>query len=94
MKQESERKTKNSRTILKRWREQKSERERARERERERRGKISVCRWHVVQGPVEGDFQITRFNICLSETYPDRLLQSLALLSLLNLAWQASEARP
>ena len=50
MKQESERKTKNSRTILKRWREQKSERERA----RERRGKISVCRWHVVQGPVEG----------------------------------------
>ena len=58
MKQESERKTKNSRTILKRWREQKSEskraRERERERERERRGKISVCRWHVVQGPVEG----------------------------------------
>ena len=52
MKQESERKTKNSRTILKRWREQKSERERARE--RERRGKISVRRWHVVQGPVEG----------------------------------------
>ena len=54
MKQESERKTKNSRTILKRWREQKSESKRARERERERRGKISVCRWHVVQGPVEG----------------------------------------
>ena len=50
MKQESERKTKNSRTILTRWREQKSERE------RERRGKISVCRWHVVQGPVEGWF--------------------------------------
>ena len=54
MKQESERKAKNSRTILKRWREQKSERERARE--RERRGKISVCRWHVVQEPVEGWF--------------------------------------
>ena len=35
MKQESERKTKNSRTILKRWREQKSEREKsAREREK------------------------------------------------------------
>ena len=37
MKQESERKTKNSRTILKRWREQKSEsRKSAREREREK----------------------------------------------------------
>ena len=36
MKQESERKTKNSRTILKRWREQKSESKRAREREREK----------------------------------------------------------
>ena len=35
MKQESERKTKNSRTILTRWREQKSESKRARERERE-----------------------------------------------------------
>ena len=34
MKQESERKTKNSRTILKRWREQKSESKRAREREK------------------------------------------------------------
>ena len=39
MKQESERKTKNSRTILKRWREQKSEsRKSEREREREREG--------------------------------------------------------
>ena len=37
-------------------RERKSERAKERERksERERRGKISVCRWHVVQGPVEG----------------------------------------
>ena len=42
------------------------------------------------RGQLRGDFQITRFNICFSETYPDRLLQSLALLSLLNLAWQAS----
>ena len=32
------------------------ERERERARERERRGKISVCRWHVVQEPVEGWF--------------------------------------
>ena len=43
MKQESERKTKNSRTILKRWREQKSERERAREREREREKGKDKC---------------------------------------------------
>ena len=28
--------------------------ERERKSERERRGKISVRRWHVVQGPVEG----------------------------------------
>ena len=33
------------------------EMERAKERERKserEKGKISVCRWHVVQGPVEG----------------------------------------
>ena len=34
--------------------ERAKEREQKSERERERRGKISVCRWHVVQGPVEG----------------------------------------
>ena len=34
------------------WRDGESKRAR----ERERRGKISVCRWHVVQGPVEGWF--------------------------------------
>ena len=34
--------------------ERAKERERKSARERERRGKISVCRWHVVQGPVEG----------------------------------------
>ena len=76
------------------------ERERERKRERERRtekkgrkrrrekGNIGVCRWQL------GDVQITRLNICLSSTHPDRLLKSLTLPSLLNLAWQASEARP
>ena len=38
------------------WRDGESKRAREKERERERRGKISVCRWHVVQGPVEGWF--------------------------------------
>ena len=75
-----------------RERERKSERERRTEKKgrkrRREKGNIGVCRWQL------GDVQITRLNICLSSTHPDRLLKSLALPSLLNLAWQASEARP
>ena len=56
-----------------RERERKSERERRTEKKgrkrRREKGNIGVCRWQL------GDVQITRLNICLSSTHPDRFAE-------------------